>query len=129
MELKDRIESCLKAGFHDTDKNLLAEIYKEVFSESLDIHCHKCIYEARMRLKKYSENKIIKEEKIMKAGKYKFKEEYKGCTVHARLFGKSMLIINEDNLTNEIAEAMLKNDDLKGHIEEVKVKEDKPTKA
>ncbi len=116
--VKQKIEACLKAGFHETDKNLLAEIYKEVFSKTLDIECPKCIYSGRLELKKYYSTIDIKEISMRKA-KYQFKKQFAGHKVCMRNKNNSIINVTQETLTDDLAEAMLKNDELKDFIEEV----------
>jgi hypothetical protein len=107
QEVNKKIDSLLAVGFHDTDKNLLAEIYKEVFSETLDIKCNKCIYQARIRLKHY----LVKPEEAkinyMAKNKYQFKKGCEGYKIQMKTEKGGRILITKDSLTDEIAERLL----------------------
>jgi hypothetical protein len=113
MDLNNRIESVLSVGFHDTDLNLLAEIYKEVFLQTLDTKCIKCIYNARTELRKF-----LNKEQVMSKAKYQFKKKYVGVSINDKSICSKP--ITADTLTDDIAEKLLKNPELKEFIEEIK---------
>jgi hypothetical protein len=119
MEVLEKIKVLLKSGFHNTDKDLLIEIYREVFFETIDIHCTQCIYAARLRLKRYLQNPEINTV-MSKSGKYQFKKEFAGHKINSKnkKIGRG---ITSESLTDSVAEEMLKDDSLKHMIEEVKL--------
>lgn len=92
---------------NDDDLNRLAEIYKAVFGEILDIKCPNCRIKAHHKLSNQIQvNNFTSQQMATKNSKYKFKDEFKGSEVLIREKG---LLLTEDSLTDELGDYIMKN--------------------
>lgn len=119
MDLHERIKDVTSASFNEMDIDLLAEIYKEVFFEPLCKTCTKDIYNARIKLKKYYLNPNNSTVMETSASKYRFKKEHAKASVRIRT-KRGVKTITAETLTDEDAEIMLKDKELKDLIEDTK---------
>lgn len=87
------------------NKNLLLQAYQEVFHLELCSTCTGSYIQAYNQLKQYVRNQTINTQNMAKKCKYQFKPEHVGSEIHIKGIGK----VTQDNLTDEIAEELLKN--------------------
>lgn len=103
MELANKVSQYLLIPASEITYENTSDIYFEIFGVRIKKGCGICVDDARYKLMKW-----YKQKKVMANCKYRFKKEFTNKTVVLSFEG-AKVAINQDNLTDDLADMLINN--------------------